>query len=373
MSPIKVGFVGLSKSGWASSTLATPLLQSDKYTLTAVSTSSKESAEASAAKYSEITGREVKAYYGNTDQIANDPNVDFVAIAVKAPLHKEVLMPVIEAGKDFFIEWPAGKNTEETIQFAEAAKTKGVRSIVGLQGWQAPVIKKIKEIIDSGKIGKVMSTSAIITLPREVNMWAPVTNEALTYMLVPGEGATMLDIIIGHQLGPLTHILGSFRSVSATSAMLYPTSTLVSADGTPTGKTVQNHAKDHYAFNGILSSGVFINVVWRGGYKSTPGRHQHIWEIDGEEGSIRVTSDEPAGGFFHVRYPELYLNGEPVELERNGKTDPSGGMLGNVGAAWEEFAKGEEGSYPTIEDAVQLHRLLDAIQLSGETGRRIDL
>jgi len=86
-----------------------------------------------------------------------------------------------------------------------------------------------------------------------------------------------------------------------------------------------------------------------------------------------VTSDEPAGGFFHVRYPELYLNGEPVELERNGKTDPSGGMLGNVGAAWEEFAKGEEGSYPTIEDAVQLHRLLDAIQLSGETGRRIDL
>jgi predicted dehydrogenase len=144
MTQFNVGFIGLSKSGWAATALAPPLLQnSDKYTLKAISTSTKDSAEATAAKYSELTGQQVKAYYGSTEQISNDPDVNFVAVSVKAPLHKETLTPVLEAGKDFFIEWPAGKNTSETIQFAEVAKAKGLKSLVGLQGWHAPVIRKV--------------------------------------------------------------------------------------------------------------------------------------------------------------------------------------------------------------------------------------
>ncbi|THV01883.1 NAD-binding Rossmann fold oxidoreductase [Dendrothele bispora CBS 962.96] len=373
MSPIKVGFVGLSKSGWASVALGPALLANDKYTLTAVSTSSKESAEASAAKYSETTGHKVKAYYGSTEQIAKDPDVELVVVSVKTPLHKQALTPAIEAGKNFFVEWPAGKNTEETKKFAEAAKAKGLKTMVGLQGWHSPAIKKIKEIIDSGKIGKVMSTSIIALVPREAHFWGPETTASSSYILDPDQGATMLNIIIGHQLGPITHILGDFTSVSTTSTTFYPTSTLVSDDGTPTGETVQNRNPDHYAFNGILTSGALINVVWRAGYKSTPSRQQFIWEIDGEEGSIRLTSDQIGVGFFAIRYPDLYLNGEFVELERNAKTDPSGGYQGNTGAGWEEFAKGKEGVYPTIEDAVKLHQLLDAIKLSGETGKRVDL
>ncbi|KAK7462950.1 hypothetical protein VKT23_007531 [Stygiomarasmius scandens] len=373
MSPIKVGFVGLSTTGWASTALATPLLQNDNYTLTAISTSSKESAETSAAKYSAITGHQVKAYYGGTDQIANDPNVDLVAVAVKAPLHKQLLTPVIEAGKDFFIEWPAGKNTEETIQFAETAKAKGLRSIVGAQGWQSPAVKKAKEIIDSGKIGKIMSSSIIALLPREAKMWGPEVLASNSYLLERGGGATMLDLSVGQQLNSMTYILGDFISVYSTTTTLYPTSTLVSQDGAPTGETITNKSPDHIAFSGILSSGALISVVWRGGYKSTPGRQQLIWEIDGEEGSIKLTNDQVSGSAFHVKDPRLYLNGELVELEREGGPDPTGGMLGNAGAAWQEFAEGDNGKYPTIEDAVKVHRLLDAIRLSAETGKRVEL
>lgn len=140
---IRVGFVGLSKSGWASIALAPTLLKNkDTYDLVAVSTRSASSAEESAEKCSAVVGHPVKAYHGNSDQIANDPNVDLVVIAVKAPSHHATILPVIEAGKDVFIEWPAGANLNETIDIAQRAAQKKIRSIVGLQGRHSVVIEK---------------------------------------------------------------------------------------------------------------------------------------------------------------------------------------------------------------------------------------
>jgi predicted dehydrogenase len=150
--PINVGFIGLSATGWASRALGPSLLQPalhDRYTLTAVSTSNEQSANASAKKYTEELGHPVKAYYGDSSKIAADPKVDLVVVSVKAPLHKQVLLPVIAAKKDFFIEWPAGTDLKETTEIAEAARKQGVRGFVGLQGRQAPFVKKVSSHIES--------------------------------------------------------------------------------------------------------------------------------------------------------------------------------------------------------------------------------
>ncbi len=130
-SPIKVGFVGLSKQGWASILLTPTLLKNEKYSLTAVSTSSPESSKASAEKQSEAVGHPVTPYHGSTSEIAANPNVDFVAVSVRSPIHHDALTPVLDVGKDFFIEWPAGRNTKETSESAEKAhaKTRDVERI----------------------------------------------------------------------------------------------------------------------------------------------------------------------------------------------------------------------------------------------------
>lgn len=146
MSPIKVGIVGLSSTGWASTNLAPSLLRPSvvsSYTITALSTTSATSATASAQKYSEIVGHPIKPYHGDTSQIASDADVDLVVVTVKAPAHKTALLPAIEAGKDVFVEWPAGVGLEEASEIADAAKRKGVRTIVGLQGRQSPAVKKV--------------------------------------------------------------------------------------------------------------------------------------------------------------------------------------------------------------------------------------
>lgn len=148
---IRLGFVGLSAKGWASAMLAPPLLQAplnSLYSLAAVSTTNAESAAASAEKWSELTKRPVKPYHGSTTAIAADPELDLVAVAVNAPQHKASVLPIIEAGKDLFIEWPVGISLQETAEIAEAAKKKGITTLVGIQGRQAPTIRKVSRYTD---------------------------------------------------------------------------------------------------------------------------------------------------------------------------------------------------------------------------------
>lgn len=143
---LKLGFVGLSTKGWASSTIAPSLLDpevSQHIKLVAVSTSRPETATASARKYTELTGSDVKPYYGDAEKIASDPDVDLIAVSVKAPYHKEVVEKAIAHGKWFFVEWPAGKSLEETREIARLAKERGVKSVVGLQGRQSKATLKV--------------------------------------------------------------------------------------------------------------------------------------------------------------------------------------------------------------------------------------
>ncbi|KAF9555727.1 NAD(P)-binding protein [Agrocybe pediades] len=375
MTPIKIGFVGLSTTGWASNVLAPSLTHPDLkgvYDIVAVSTTSEASAQKSAEKYSTDVGHPIKAYHGDSSKIASDPDVDLVAVAVKTPYHKQLVMPVIEAKKDFFLEWPAGASLEETRAIAEAAHKQGVRSIIGLQGRHSATLRKVKELLASGVIGAVKSTNVLAHIGREFPCWPPTVSAATEYAVEKKnvfiwKGATRLSIPIFHQLDQVTHVLGHFASVTATDATLYPTGQVVDTQNKPTGKIVQSETPDHFAITGFLETGVLVNIFWRGGYSSAEGtgRRQFVWEIDGEEGTIRLESNKPTGSFTGMYEPDLYLNGQKVEVE--------GDVVESVKIAWKQFATGEKGDYATIDDAVKNHELIDAIELSAREGRRVIL
>ncbi|KAJ7142157.1 NAD-binding Rossmann fold oxidoreductase [Mycena crocata] len=370
-SPIRVGVVGLSTTGWASIALAPALLHEDlasKYRLTAVSTTSETSASASAKKYSAETKGLVKAFHGDTTSIAKDPDVDFVVIAVRAPSHKQAILPVIAAEKNFFVEWPAGLNLMETSEIAQAAKMKGLKTMVGLQGRFSPVVCKIKEYIEGGKIGRILSSSIIAMAPRELGFWGPRVNDRNAHTVHKDGGASLLDVALGHELDIVTHTLGDFASISATTATVYPTA-IIFSEGSDQTKTATVTASDHVAFSGVLKSGAVMSVTWRGGYSSTPGRTQFVWVIDGEDGSIRVEEEAPAGAFIHITDPKLFLNGERISIDASW-----GGFSGSIRAAWAEFADGgEDKKYATLDDAVRIRTLLKAIEDSARDGVRVVL
>ncbi|KAH9477117.1 Dehydrogenase aclE [Psilocybe cubensis] len=366
-----VGFIGLSAtSGWAATALAPALIQPslrDKYDLVAVSTTTEASSLASADKYSKEVGHHIKSYFGPASRIASDEDVNLVAISVKAPHHKEVVLSAIEAKKDFFVEWPAGISTKETEEIASSAREHGVRSLVGLQGRHSVVVRKVKEILSSGVVGTVRSTNVIAHLPREAGTFPPFTFDYYEYTLDKNNGATMLTVPIGHQLDTLTHVLGDFVKVSAIATNVYPVLTVLDRTHKPTGKTVAYHQPDHYAISGVLKSGILANILWRTGYASTEGRRQYVWEIEGEEGTIRMESNNLLGAMASMIEPDLYLNGKKVDFET------SGNAVESCVEAWMPFSNGPGGDYATIEDAVKHHRLLDAIEASVQEGKVVAL
>ncbi|RXW21133.1 hypothetical protein EST38_g4724 [Candolleomyces aberdarensis] len=394
LAPIKVGFIGLSRHGWASYALGPSLTHSpalrETFKLKAVSTTSPVSAQETATKWAEVVGHAIEPYHtgDETRTIARDPKLDMVLVAVNTMRQKSALLPVIEAGKDFFVEWPAGCGIAETLEITVAAKKHGVRTMVGLQGRESFVIRKVgveslarncfthddiqvKDLIKGGAIGKVLSTSIVATFPLEAGFWAPETNQDRKYILDRENDLTLLTVPMAHQLETLTHILGPFTSVSATGATHYPISTIVSAPGVPVPGEAPRPSifPDHISIAGTLASGILANVVWRSGMKTVPGRRTLLWEIDGEEGSIRMESFNAMGAFMATfEDPDLYLNGEKVEVE-----GVEQGAIGRLGNAWMEFAKGPEGNHATIDDAVKLKVLLNTIAKAMETGERLQV
>lgn len=99
------------------------------------------------------------------------------------------------------------------------------------------------------------------------------------------------------------------------------------------------------------------------------GQKPFLWLIDGEDGTIKVEDDEPMGAsFIHIKHPKLYVKGEAQTFDK-----PLVDYTGNVGDQWKEIAKGEEGRFTTFEDALRIHRVLDAVKTSAREGRRVDL
>ncbi|KAI0075376.1 oxidoreductase [Panus rudis PR-1116 ss-1] len=384
MPPIRLGVIGLSTKGWASRLLIPPIfdpLLSSHYKLTALCTTNPSSAQAASDKYSKLAGSAVKAYHGDSgaQQLIKDPEVDMVVISVRIPDHLKLALPAIEEGKDLFIEWSVGNGYKETKEIADAIERKrkegkGIKCLVGAQAIQSLWSKKVKELVKEGKIGRVLSSTIILNgVQAETGMWGPTAYDGTRYVFDVKNGATPLTINTAHLLAVVTDIFGSFTSVTGDATIQIPTAEVLDANDKPTGETLTKTTPDQYGFTGTLADGTFLTAHVRSGIKlggeQGKARRQFLWVIDGEEGSIEVQGLPEHGDRAYATTTlekKVLLNGVEVPIEGS-EID----KLGNTGKAWLEFAKG--GRYTTIEDAVRLHRAVDAIERSIEEGKKITL
>jgi predicted dehydrogenase len=195
MAPIRIGIIGLSAeatgTGWAAMAHLPYLLKSPQYKIVALCNRTVENAQAAIKAFD--LGSSTKAY-GSPDDLAKDPDVDLVVVNTRVDLHAKVLLPSIKAGKDVFCEWPLDGNFENVKEMVETAKQSGGRTIVGLQGRASPIAKKIKQIIEEGRIGKVLSSTLY---GATVNGGAEESKMA-AYLTDRKVGGNMLTIHFGH-------------------------------------------------------------------------------------------------------------------------------------------------------------------------------
>ncbi|KAE9373316.1 NAD-binding Rossmann fold oxidoreductase family protein [Stipitochalara longipes BDJ] len=358
MAPIRIGFLGLSKEGWAPRAHLPYLQSSPDYEIVAICNSSVASSEEAIKLYS--LPSTTKAY-GDPEELAKDPNVDLVVCSVRVDRHLGTIGPSLKAGKDVYVEWPLGKSLVDAKELLKLKNEGGVKkAVVGLQARQAPIIKKLKELIEGGKIGEVYSSTWV----GQGSVGGESTGLSYEYLSRKEVGGNMVTIHFGHAIDFVQAVLGygfqgQPKSVLANRRKFQK---LLGNDGKVIEEKREKTTVDTVFLDGTLSSGIPISFSLRGG-KPFPGQPGMDWTIHGEKSTIRISSPSP---FLQIGFDGMKIEvqdgeGEKVEeVEIGGdEFDGYGHPARNVGRVYKVFTKGEINC--SFEDAVERHALIEAL------------
>jgi predicted dehydrogenase len=364
--PIRVGVVGATPlRGWGT-TAHLPALQAlDEFEITAVSTTRLESATATAAAFG------IPLAFADDAQLISHPDVDVVAVSVKVPEHGRLVRAALEAGKHVFCEWPLGLDSGQAAELAALARERGVRHLVGLQGYQAPGALFVRELIESGEIGRLLTVS-VVAAGGPAGRRIPQAN---AYAADVTAGATVLSISAGHILGTLARAVGELTQVSAVVASINREAIIVE-----TGQVIPVTSPDQVVVAGRLDNGAALSVsVQGGGAPAGPGFEVRIV---GTEATLTIRPADP--GAIHIADWAVSIaraDGARANLPVPGRfttvsaTVPAGPPR-NVGVLYRELARAISGGQPAVPDfdaAVRHHKLLETIERASDTGVRQDV
>ena len=363
-SKLGVGIIGVNPAwGWAATAHIPALRALPTYEIRALCATSAEAARAAGKAFG------VANVYSDHEELVAQPDVDLVAVTVKVPHHRELVSAALTAGKAVYCEWPLGRDVDEARAMAALAAERGLRAVVGLQARQAPAIEFIRKLLRDGYVGEVLSTTMIgVSIPGDVVVQPNV------YMLDRNNGANLLTVAVGHSLDTLNYVLGEFADLSALSAIRRP---LITAE--QTREQIVKTAPDQIAVIGTLTSGATASIHVR---EAVAGGTGFLWEINGTDGTLRVTADAALPEIFPLTVVGARGRSELAELtvpeELTQKWPTLGSLEGtpayNVGRAYAAFAADiENGTHtvPVFADAVRRHEVIAAIERSALSGERV--
>lgn len=362
---IRIGIVGATVtqggSGWGANAHIPALKVLPEYVLTAVCTAHEETAKASAAAF----GAEL-AFHNIEDMVAH-PDIDLVVVCVKVPVHYELVMAALRAGKPTFCEWPLGANLAEAEAMAGLARERSLRTMVGLQARSDPTLLYARELIGQGYVGEVLTANLSIMGQATVERQA-----GRIWQADRAKGANTLTIQGGHGIDALCFILSEFAEISARVETRIKEWRLIDTD-----ERIPVDAPDSVSAVGRLISGAEV-AVQVAAVPSNPSGYR--LEIYGRDGALTVT----AAGSANIGPSRLYGakgTGSLAPMDVPDRfvlvpEDTPPGSPRNVAQAYARLSGAfEEGSAfaPDFDLAVTRHRLLDAFERSSDEGRIIRL
>ena len=87
-----------------------------------------------------------------------DPELDAIVLTTPVPSHAELAQRVLAAGKHCFVEKPLAQSAADAQLAVDAAKQAGRLLMVGHLLEYHPGIRLLKEVLDSGELGKARYT-----------------------------------------------------------------------------------------------------------------------------------------------------------------------------------------------------------------------
>jgi len=98
--------------------------------------------------------------YTAIEQCIEAETFDAALVAVGDSHHAEVTVPLLEAGKYVFVEKPLETTAEKCRAIVAADERAGGKTFVGFNLRFAPVYMKIRELIEAGALGRILTIQA---------------------------------------------------------------------------------------------------------------------------------------------------------------------------------------------------------------------
>jgi len=95
-----------------------------------------------------------RRWYASWRELVDDPEIQAVYVATPVNLHVEQTIAAAEAGKHVLCEKPMALNVAECDRMLEACRRNNVKLGIAYYRHFYPVVRRVKEIIDSGEIGR---------------------------------------------------------------------------------------------------------------------------------------------------------------------------------------------------------------------------
>ncbi len=123
------------------------------------------------ASRTQATGREfakqinVRKVYTGYNELVRDPNVDVIYVATPHQRHFDDCTLVLEAGKPVLCEKPFTVNAKQARALVDLARRKDLFLMEAMWMRCMPLIRKVKELVDSGAIGDIRMLTAEFSVP----------------------------------------------------------------------------------------------------------------------------------------------------------------------------------------------------------------
>ena len=131
--------------------------------------------------------------YSNYEELLNQ-GLDAVSIAVPTMWHKEVALAAINKGVSLLIEKPIADSLQSAQEIITAAQARRVKLMVGHIERFNPAVRKLKQIVDDGILGKLVFISA-----RRVGPFVPRISDVGIIVDVATHDIDIIRYLIGSE------------------------------------------------------------------------------------------------------------------------------------------------------------------------------
>jgi predicted dehydrogenase len=207
-------------------------------------------------------------------------DIDAVDICAPNNMHAEIAIAAAAAGKMILCEKPLARTLDEAELMVKAIEKAGVKNTVWYNYRRVPAVTLAKQIIDSGKLGKIFHYRANFLQDWTINADLPQGGEALWRLDIDAAGSGVTGDLLAHCIDTAIWLNGGIKDVSAM------TETFIKERMHQlTGKIEKVEIDDACLFhchfnNGSL--GLFESTRYARGHKAL-----YTFEINGEHASIR--------------------------------------------------------------------------------------